>query len=123
MGKIVKERTFDLEMRLIDFAVLVMDIVESLPHTQSGRHVGGQLLKSGTSPAPNYSEATSAESRKDFIHKMKISLKELRETRTWFLILRKRQMGDLILLKKGILECQELIKIVASSIQTAKKGL
>jgi four helix bundle protein len=69
-----------LEERLIDFAVIIIGIIEVLPNSKAGNHIANQLVRSGTSPAPNYGEAQSAESRKDFIHKMKISLKELRET-------------------------------------------
>jgi four helix bundle protein len=88
MGKKTKE--YDLEDRLIDFAVAMIDTVEALPSTRAGNHIAGQLLRSGTSPAPNYGEAQSAESRKDFIHKMKIALKELRETRVWLRIILKK---------------------------------
>jgi len=73
----------ELEDRLIDFAVMVIGVVEVLPNSKAGNHIAGQLVRSGTSPAPNYGEARSAESRKDFIHKMKISLKELRESVIW----------------------------------------
>ncbi len=78
-------RTFDLEDRLIDFAVRIVRTAESLPKTKVGNHIAGQLIRCGTSPAPNYGEAQSAESRSDFIHKMKVCLKELRETRVWLL--------------------------------------
>jgi four helix bundle protein len=70
---------FELEDRLVDFAVLIIDIVDNLPNTKAGNHLAGQLVRSGTSPALNYGEAQSGESRKDFIHKIKIVLKELRE--------------------------------------------
>ncbi len=70
----------DLEDRLVDFAVRIIGVVEALPSSKAGNHVAGQLTRSGTAPAPNYGEAQSAESRKDFIHKLKIALKELRET-------------------------------------------
>ena len=69
-----QNRIFDLEERLIDFAVRIIRTVESLPQTKVGNHVAGQLIRCGTSPAPNYGEAQSAESRADFIHKMKVSL-------------------------------------------------
>ena len=82
-----ESRIFDLEDRLIDFAVRIIRLAESLPKTKVGNHVSGQLIRCGTSPAPNYGEAQSAESRADFIHKMKVSLKELRETRVWLLII------------------------------------
>ena len=71
---------YDLEERLIQFALLIIDIVEMLPNTRAGNHIAGQLICSGTSPAFNYAEAQVAESRDDFIHKMKICLKELKET-------------------------------------------
>ena len=65
----------ELEDRLIDFAVRIINVVEALPNSKAGNHVARQLIRSGTAPAPNYGEAQSAESRKDFIHKMKIALK------------------------------------------------
>ena len=71
---------YDLEDRLIEFSLLIIDIVEKLPNTRAGNHIGGQLIRCGTSPAFNYGEAQVAESRDDFIHKMKICLKELKET-------------------------------------------
>lgn len=83
----------ELEDRLIDFAVLVITVVEALPNTKAGNHVAGQLVRSGTSPAPNYAEARSAESRKDFIHKMKISLKELRESMVWLKVIARKPLG------------------------------
>ena len=79
--------SFDLEERLIDFAVRIIRAAESLPKTKIGSHIYGQLIRSGTSPAANYGEAQSAESRSDFIHKMRLALKELRETRVWLLII------------------------------------
>lgn len=78
-----KEKDFDLEDRLIDFGVRIIQLTESLPKAKAGRHIAGQLIRSGTSPAPNYGEAQGAESRSDFIHKMKVCLKELRETKVW----------------------------------------
>ena len=73
-----KDKKYNLEKRLIDFAVRIINIVEALPNTLAGNHIAGQLVRCGTSPAPNYGEAQSAESRNDFIHKIKIVLKELR---------------------------------------------
>jgi four helix bundle protein len=75
-----KERKFDLEERLIDYAILISDLIEQLPNSKLCNHIGGQLIRSGTSPALNYGEAQSAESTNDFIHKLKIILKELRES-------------------------------------------
>ena len=73
-------RKYDLEERLISFAIRMMTIAEGLPQTKSGIHLAGQLTRSGTSPALNYGEAQGAESKRDFVHKMRIILKELRET-------------------------------------------
>ena len=86
------KRIFDLEERLIDFAVRIIRTAESLPKTRAGNHIAGQLIRCGTSPAPNYGEAQSAESRSDFIHKMKVCLKELRETRIWLLVMVKANL-------------------------------
>lgn len=91
-GRSKDDKTFDLEDRLIDFAVRIIRIAEALPKTKIGIHIAGQIIRSGTSPAPNYGEAQSAESRSDFIHKMKISLKELRETRVWLLVIIKANL-------------------------------
>jgi len=78
---------FELEERQIEFAVRVIRTAESLPKTKIGIHVSGRLIRSGTLPAPNYGEARSSESRADFVHKMRLALKELRETRIWLLII------------------------------------
>ncbi len=116
-----KTKEYDLEDRLINFAVLIIDIVEALPNTRAAKHIAGQLVRSGTSPAPNYGEAQSAESRKDFIHKMKISLKELRETRVWLkIILKKSLIKPPAQAESGLSECQELIRIFAKSVLTAE---
>ncbi|MCR4292176.1 MAG: four helix bundle protein [Candidatus Kuenenia sp.] len=116
------KRIFDLEERLIDFAVRIIRTAESLPKTRTGNHIAGQLIRCGTSPAPNYGEAQGAESRSDFIHKMKISLKELRETRIWLLMIVK---ADIIKpktkLEPLIKENNELISIFVTSVKTAKQ--
>ena len=115
------ERIFDLEERLIDFAVRIIRTAESLPKTRTGNHIAGQLIRSGTSPAPNYGEAQGAESRSDFIHKMKISLKELRETRIWLLMVVKAGIiKPKTKLEPLINENNELISIFVTSIKTAK---
>lgn len=114
-------RNYDLEDRLIDFAIRIIRVAESLPKTKVGNHIAGQLIRSGTSPAPNYGEAQSAESRLDFIHKMKISLKELRETRIWLLMIAKGNLVTSISeLKLLTSENNELISIFVTSISTAK---
>jgi four helix bundle protein len=116
------KRTYDLEERLIDFAVRIIKIAESLPKTKVGKHVSGQIIRCGTSPAPNYGEAQSAESRSDFIHKMKVALKELRETRVWLLIIvRAKLITPASKLDSLIKENNELISIFVTSIETARK--
>ena len=72
-----------LQERLASFAVKIIDLVTHLPKSTAGRHVGGQILRSGTSAAPNYAEARAAESRADFVHKLRIAAKELNETGVW----------------------------------------
>jgi four helix bundle protein len=117
-----ESRIYDLENRLIDFAVRIIKLAESLPKSRAGNHIAGQILRSGTSPAPNYGEAHSAESNQDFIHKMKVCLKELRETRIWLIMITKAMLkseNDIDLLLK---ENVELISIFVASIKTAKKN-
>lgn len=115
-------RTFDLEERLIDFAVRILRMAESLPKTKAGSHIAGQLIRCGTSPGPNYGEAQAAESRADFVHKMKICLKELRETRIWLLIIVKANLiTPASKLEPLIDENNELISIFVKSIKTAKQ--
>jgi len=111
------DRQYDLEDRLIEFAVMMIDAIEALPGTRTGNHIAGQLLRSGTSPAPNYGEAQSAESKRDFIHKIKVALKELRETKVWLKIIqRKSLVDDSNLTTAGLTECDELIRIFSASI-------
>lgn len=115
-----KVRQYDLAERLIDFAARVMRVAEELPDSRAGNHVRGQLLRCGTSPAPNYGEAQSAESRADFIHKVKIILKELRETDVWLrLMVRARLIERDECLASLVRECDELIAIFVRSAQTA----
>jgi len=114
--------TFDLEDRLIDFAVRVIRIAEVLPKTKVGNHIAGQIIRSGTSPASNYGEAQGAESRSDFIHKMKVSLKELRETRVWLLMtVRANLIKPTSKLEPLIDENNQLISIFVKSIDTARR--
>ncbi|MBK7383207.1 MAG: four helix bundle protein [Flavobacteriales bacterium] len=117
---LVTPRKYDLEERLIDFAVLIIDLEEALPSTKAANHLGGQLLRSGTSPALNYGEAQAAESKKDFIHKIKIVLKELRETHICIRIMERKGMHkEKELLIKVKNECQELVRIFIKSVGTA----
>lgn len=117
------KRKFDLEERLIDFAALIIEISESLNNSKAGNHISGQLVRSGTSPALHYGEAQSAESRNDFIHKLKILLKELRETIVALKIIRRVSLTKKMdLVEKGIIECNELISIFVKSIETARRN-
>ena len=117
-------KLYDLEDRLIAFTLLIIQIVELLPSDKIGNHIGGQLLRSGTSPALNYGEAQSAESKHDFIHKMKICLKELKETRVALkIVIRKPLIKENKILDKGFNENEELIAIFGKSIETAKRNL
>ena len=118
-----EKRDFDLEDRLIDFAVRIIRTAESLPKTKVGNHIAGQLIRSGTSPAPNYGEAQSAESRSDFIHKMKVALKELRETRIWLLMIVRANLIKLTSKFNSLIdENNQLISIFVTSIKTAKEN-
>src|ERR1700748_414589 len=81
-----------LEERLVNFAVRVIKLSASLPRTPAGKHISGQLLRSGTSPAPNYGEARGAESRADFVHKIRVVLKELNETSIWLRIIQRSEL-------------------------------
>ena len=108
--------------RLIDFAARVGKVVDALPDTRMGRHVGGQLVRSGTSPAPNYEEGCAAESRADFVHKLSISLKELRESNTWIRLIIKTEMLPEQRMGELLDECHQLRNIIAQSIVTAKEN-
>jgi four helix bundle protein len=116
----INDKKFNLEERLIDFAVAIIKFVETLPNTKAANHLGGQLLRSGTSPSLNYGEARSAESQNDFIHKMKVCLKELRESYNCLRILDRAGIYDSEQQIQSILsECNELISIFVKSISTA----
>lgn len=117
-----EQKKFDLQDRLVDFAVRIINVVESLPDTRAGRQVAGQLIRSGTSPASNYGEAQGAESRQDFIHKMKVALKELRETLVWLQIIERKPLCEPGRMIEIARECNELIAIFVTSIQTATRN-
>lgn len=113
-------RTFDLESRLIDFAVSIIYLAEDLPNTRAGNHISGQLIRSGTSPASNYGEAQGAESRPDFIHKLRLCLKELRETNVWLSMIGKARLVKPVKKLEPIIdENNQLISIFMTSIKTA----
>ncbi|MCA9164209.1 MAG: four helix bundle protein [Planctomycetales bacterium] len=112
----------DIEERLLDFAVRVGKAVDALPDTRLGRHIAGQLVRSGTSPAPNYAEACAAESKRDFIHKLAIALKELRESNVWIRMIAKSDLLPEQRLEQLRDECEQLCKIIAKSLVTAKSN-
>jgi len=114
--------TNDLSDRLLDFAANIMKLDLQLSKTFSGRHVGGQLFRSATSAGANYEEACGAESRADFVHKLQIVLKELKETRYWLLLIKKSELIKTPSLDRLIQEAGELARIIAKSVVTAKKG-
>jgi len=130
-----EERKFDLEDRLIDFAIMITYIVEALPNTKAANHIGGQMIRSGSSPALNYGEAQEAESRNDFIHKMGICRKELRETKVALkIIIRKpykevlsksemaiRNVWNFLVSFQKVLKLQERIMITAKAWLTFKR--
>ncbi|MCM3873604.1 MAG: four helix bundle protein [Pyrinomonadaceae bacterium] len=110
----------ELEERLINFAVRIIRLSSQLPRTAAGKHVAGQILRAGTSPAPNYGEARGAESHADFVHKLRIVLKELNETSIWLRIIERSQLLGRRLLANIMQENRELCRIFASSLKTAR---
>jgi hypothetical protein len=119
----MEERKFDLEDRFVDYACDMIDVVEALPNTRTGNYIAGQLIRSCNSPAFNYGEVQAAESRNDFIHKMRVVLKELKECRIALKIIAKKHLItngiNLDVVRK---ETQELVAIVAKGIETANKN-
>lgn len=119
-----EQKAYDLEERLLEYSVHIIRLVEALPNTRAGNHIAGQLLRSGTSPLPNHGEAQAAESRADFLHKMKVCLKELRETWRWLKLVERVPLikpAD----KVGALleETDEWVRIFVKSIQTSQSRL
>lgn len=115
-------KTYDLEDRLVEWTCRMIDVVEALPNTRAGNYIAGQLVKSCHSPTFNYGEVQGAESRNDFIHKLGISLKELKECRTALKIITKKGMIAKEKLIAIYTETEELIAIIAKSIVTAEKN-
>ena len=108
-----------LEERLINFAVRIIKLAARLPKSSAGKHIAGQILRSGTSPAPNYGEARGAESHADFVHKLRVVLKELNETRIWLRMIERSDMLRKELITDIIGENTELCRIFTSSLKTA----
>ncbi len=119
----MEKRKYDLEERLIDFVLLLDKITEELPSTRLANHLASQIVRSSTSPALNYGEAQSAESQRDFIHKMQVILKELRETKICLKIIIRKKYIDTYKTKPVLIENEELIAIFAQSVKTAKSKL
>jgi four helix bundle protein len=113
---------YDLEERLIPFAVMVIKLAEKMPRSMAGNHLAAQLTRSGTFPTLQYGEAQSAESRADFIHKLKIALKELRETNCCLKIINHLQWFEDESSNPSLKECNELIAIIAKSIAIAQQN-
>jgi len=113
----------DIETRLVDFAVMIIQLTDALPNTRSGNHLTGQLLRSGTSPAAHYAEARGAESDKDFLHKLRLASKELNESRVWLKIIWKGKLLPSAKIKGAYTECDELCRIMNASVKTAKRRI
>jgi four helix bundle protein len=114
------ETKYDLEERLLEYAARVIGLVEGLPETRAGNHVAGQLLRSGTSPLPNHGEAQGAESRRDFVHKLRICHKELRESRRWLRLIQRVPLLKAQRVQPLVDETEALIRIFAASLRTAQ---
>ena len=113
----------DIEDRLINFAVRIIKLCDYLPKTRTGNHIAGQLLRSGTAPAALYAEARGAESTKDFIHKLRVCLKELNESRVWLKLIIKSEILTKAKLNNLYQECNELCKIINASAKTTQHKL
>ena len=121
-GTTTKRKGEDIEERMLEFAARVGKAVDALPETRLGRHIAGQLVRSGTSPAPNYAEACAAESKNDFIHKLGIVLKELRESGVWIKLITKSELLPGKRVAPLLDECEQLGKIIGQSLVTAKSS-
>ncbi len=119
LAKTSQSRADVLEERLIDFAVRIVNLSANLPKTPAGKHIAGQILRSGTSPAPNYGEARGAESHADFVHKLRIVLKELNETSIWLRVIERSQMLRKELIVDIVGENKELCRIFTATLKTA----
>lgn len=117
-----KSIKFDLEDRLIDFACMCLEVCELLPHSKTGQNLEYQLSKSGTASALIYGEAQAAESRADFLHKIKMVLKEIRESGVTLKIIKRKPVLIHPKIDKAVKESHELMAIFLKSIQTAKNN-
>jgi four helix bundle protein len=115
-------RNFDIEDRLIDFTCRMIEVIESLPATRTGNYLASQLIRSCHSPSLNYGEVQATESNADFIHKLCVCLKELKECRVGLKIIMKKQLiKPVTKLLNVYSENEQLIAIIGKSISTAKK--
>lgn len=117
-----KNIKFDLEDRLVDFACMCLEVCELLPNSKAGQNLEYQLSKSGTATALIYGEAQAAESRADFLHKMKIVLKEIRESRVNLKIIKRKPVVVHEKVDAAFKESNELMAIFLKSIETAKSN-
>jgi four helix bundle protein len=116
------EPRFDLEERLLEFSANIIQLIDGLPNTRAANHVTGQLLRCGTSPLGNHGEVQAAQSRRDFVHKLRICLKEFKETRRWLRLLKRSQLLPTQKMEPILQETEELIRIFAASVRTAEKN-
>jgi four helix bundle protein len=116
------EPKFDLEDRLLEFTARLLKVADALPTSRAGNHVGGQLLRCGTSPFANHGEVQAAESRKDFIHKLGVCFKELKEIKRWLCLIARVKLIPLPQLRSLLVETEELIRIFSASIRTAERN-
>ena len=114
-----QSRADELEERLVNFAVRIIRLSTRLPRTQAGKHIAGQILRSGTSPAPNYGEARGAESYADFVHKVRVVIKELNETSIWLRIIERSEILSATLLADIVRENKDLCRIFTTTLKTA----
>lgn len=117
-----REPRFDLEERLLEFSANIIRLIDALPNTRAASHIAGQLLRCGTSPLGNHGEVQAAESRRDFVHKLRICLKEFKETRRWLRLLQRSQLVPTPKIEPILRETEELIKIFVVSVRTAEKN-
>ena len=117
-----REASYDLEERLLEYSVRIIRLVDALPATKAGRHVADQLLRCGTSPLANHGELQGAESRKDFIHKLGICLKEIREAQRWLRLIHEVPLVAPAKIQPLLAETDALIRIFVASLRTAEKN-
>lgn len=116
------ERKFDLEDRMLEFTARLIKMMDALPTSRAGNHIAGQLLRCGTSPFANHGEVQAAESRKDFIHKLGICLKELKEIKRWIRLIARLELIPIKRVRPLLIETEELIRIFSASIRTAERN-